>query len=168
MNVLKDFEFIATNRENGVLYLSIDPAELYPKVIKRIKECMARDEAPAELVNSDPNVEGAAKHQPALDTVAAARQLPVEAWDYALQSRDDFAQDFPGGNQEKWKAFGASQEKIDEWNKILWRAAALEIALGWFQKSIRHANRSKYSLMITTGLTPEQKVAGERPPYRLV
>lgn len=95
---------------------AVAASDLYPPTIARIRDVLASGEIPAELVDQNPPV-GVSREQGALRLLSSARRVPAEAWDMALEPRED----------------------VNHPENVEARAQALETTRHWFTRALHMA-----------------------------
>lgn len=133
----------------SVTEVTVNPEELYPAMIARIREVL--DGAnPSEILASTER--GGSARADVL--IANARTLPEQAWQDALRRRDEFTS-LPYSSFVKKN--GRAREDIlqaldtptrEAVVRMIQRGYALEIAYGWFCQALRLAFGA-YELTIT-------------------
>jgi hypothetical protein len=164
---------MTTNRRGERI---VEPDNLYPTVIVRIKEALTeyrRQEAAGEIdidgivpeLVTTPGRGGNARAKILLRNALA---LPEKAWDDALRPRTEFHPiEYKTLNMDMMRSLGISEEGLAQIQEVKDRGDALEVAYGWFAHALRLAIGS-FSLTIGSGAP-----AGSDPsdvslrPYRL-
>lgn len=126
------------NKRDEVTSVVVNPADLYPLIVDRIKEVLAGAN-PSELLAS---VErgGSAR---ADRLIGDARSLPSDAWGDALRPRNEFVE-LPyfafvekNGRARQNMLDLLTPDKRVEVERMIHRGYALEIAYGWFCQALR-------------------------------
>jgi len=94
----------------------VEPGEFFPATVKRIQECLKHPFQPPEELIDEARGELAADNANAL--LKMARALPADAWDLALQPKEQ-------ADPEKWTVRAQALALISSWFKD-----ALAIQLG--------------------------------------
>jgi hypothetical protein len=103
-------------RDDGYLWYAVEPAVMYPAVIRRIQQAMLISDPPPELLEHYP-APGSDPRSVATGYLEMAWSLPAVAFEYALRERSSFT----------------NQIEISQ------RAQALSLARLWFTQALKEA-----------------------------
>ena len=98
---------------NDRTYYAVDPAKVYPATVKEIVRRLDEEDVPARYVQAG----GEIRDNPLLRLFGRAKEIPPQAWDHALESRENY----PAKAREA-------------------RGKALEIARLWFTEVLHQEN----------------------------
>lgn len=125
---LSNFVTTEDRQPDGRTWFLVDAAVAYPETIARLREFLTGDELPAELMgSSNPDVAPAAGARLAISRI---RQLPDEAFDWALIPFEKFSAD-PRNHENTVEVQGRLV------SPIICRALALELARLWFTRALK-------------------------------
>jgi len=99
-------KFVKAKEWNGKERFEVDPGVTIPATVKRIQECMQHKFQPPEELIDEAREELAADNANAL--LKMARALPAEAWDLALQSKEQV-------DPEKWAMRAEALALVNSW-----------------------------------------------------
>ena len=78
-------------------FYAVDPAKVYPKTIAEIKRVLEQEELPPRYIQSG----GEIRDNPLLRLFRMAKEVPVQAWDHALEPGDTYP---PKAREQRRKA----------------------------------------------------------------
>lgn len=156
--------------------ITIEPGDLYPAVVARIKAAVAeyrKQQAAGEIdleaiVPELVTTPGRGGNARARVLMTNALALPDKAWDDALRPRSEFhAIEYKAINMDVMRSLGISKAGLAQIQQVKDRGDALEVAIGWFLHALRLAI-GPFTLTIGHGVPADGDPSDrDQRPYRL-